>query len=147
MQEFVAIIPARGGSKGLPGKNSRILYHHPLIAWSILFATHHPAFKRVIVTTDSIEIANIARDYSADVPFIRSQDLSSDSATSTDVLLDVISKCSLPPCSNIVLLEPTSPFRLFSDFNNAIDIFCSSPHNKLVSVSESFQLRLLSIYS
>jgi len=75
---IVAVIFARGGSKGLPGKNLRILGDKPLIAWSIEHAKAVRRIDRVIVSTDSTEIAQVALKYGAEVPFIRPSDLAQD---------------------------------------------------------------------
>ena len=77
----VAFIFARGGSKGLPGKNIRLLGGKPLIAWSIEHARAVKRIERVIVSTDSEEIAAVARDYGAEVPFIRPEELSRDDSS------------------------------------------------------------------
>src|ERR1700690_2556564 len=85
-KSVLAIIPARGGSKGLPGKNVRELCGKPLIAWSIEKAQKSRHLDVVLVTTDSPEIADIARRYGAVVPFLRPADLATDRASTYDVL-------------------------------------------------------------
>ncbi|MEA1920793.1 MAG: pseudaminic acid cytidylyltransferase [Campylobacterota bacterium] len=88
----VAIIPARGGSKRIPRKNIKIFHGKPLIAYSIEVALKSELFDRVIVSTDDEEIASIAREYGADVPFMREDSLSDDYSSSMDVFEDAISK-------------------------------------------------------
>ena len=137
MQKIISIIPARGGSKGLINKNIRLLYEKPLIAWSIEFALGNKHINDCIVTTDSHEIANISREYGAKVPFIREDKLATDTAKSSDVIIDVISKCKLNPNSVFVLLEPTSPFRRHQSFEKFIEVFQKNNLRKIVSVQES----------
>ena len=83
---FLAIIPARGGSKGLLGKNIKNLCGKPLIAWSIETGLKSKYIDDVMVTTDSQEIANIAKQYGANVPFLRPEELASDTATTFDAV-------------------------------------------------------------
>ena len=137
MLKNVAIIPARGGSKGLIKKNIRLLHEKPLIAWSIEFALRNKHINDCIVTTDSYEIANISEDYGAQVPFIREAKLASDTAKSSDVIIDVIKKCKLNPNNIFVLLEPTSPFRLHKSFEKLTEVFQENNLRKIVSVQES----------
>ena len=76
--EILAIIPARGGSKGLPGKNILPLNGHPLIAYSVVAGVKTPEITRVICSTDSIDIAKVARDYGAETPFMRPAEIAQD---------------------------------------------------------------------
>ena len=82
----IAIIPARGGSKRIPRKNIKIFYGKPLIAYSIQVALESKLFDKIIVTTDNEEIANVAKNYGAEVPFIRPKELSDDFTGTTDVV-------------------------------------------------------------
>ena len=86
----IAIIPARSGSKGLPDKNIKILNGVPLIAYSIKAALDSGVFDTVMVSTDSEKYAEIARNYGAEVPFLRSEKNSSDTAGSWDVVKEVL---------------------------------------------------------
>ena len=79
-QDFVVIIPARGGSVGLPGKNIKPLLNIPLIAWSVLFARELPFVSRIIVSTDDSSIASVASRYGAEVPFLRDKKISTGTA-------------------------------------------------------------------
>jgi len=88
----IAIIPARGGSKRIPRKNIKLFHSKPLIAYSIQTALSSGVFEKVIVSTDDEEIAEVAREYGAQVPFMRSKELSDDFATTGDVVADVIQK-------------------------------------------------------
>lgn len=137
MANLIAIIPARGGSKGLPGKNLLDLCGHPLIAWSILFACKTREFSRIIVSTDSPSIRAASESYGAEVPFLRASNLASDTAATSDVVLDVIERCSLDNSDIIVLLEPTSPYRDLIDFKTLHALFLSNSTKKVMSVSES----------
>lgn len=90
--KVIAIIPARGGSKGLPGKNLVNFHGKPLIAWPIIAALKSGVIDKVIVTTDSGQIAEVAKTFGATAPFLRSPDLSGDLATTEDTLRDALEK-------------------------------------------------------
>ena len=109
----LAIIPARGGSKRLPGKNTKRFLGVPLIAWSIRFAQRQPRFDKVVVSTDSEEIADASRAEGVDVPYLRPADLASDTATSAAVVLDILAReRRIGNAFDLVaLLQPTSPVR------------------------------------
>jgi CMP-N,N'-diacetyllegionaminic acid synthase len=121
---FLAIIPARGGSKGIPGKNIMQLCGKPLMAWSIEsgFASRH--IDEVMVTTDSEEIAAVARDYGAAVPFLRPAELATDTATTFEAVKHVIDYYASEKKKYfyyIVLLESTSPLRGKCDIDQMIE--------------------------
>lgn len=125
----IAIIPARGGSKGLPGKNIKELCGKPLIAWSIEAGRDSQYIDEVMVTTDSEEIAHIARKFGASVPFIRPAELASDTATSFDVIkhtLDFYENELHKKFDYVVLLEPTSPLRETGDIDASIEQLLSN---------------------
>ena len=121
--EILAIIPARAGTKGLPGKNILPLNGHPLIAYSIAAGLKTPEITRVICSTDSIEIAKVARDYGAETPFLRpsqiAQDYSNDIEAFSHALEWLEDNEDYVP-DIVVQLRPTSPIRLVSDIQNAI---------------------------
>lgn len=122
-KSVLAIVPARGGSKGLPGKNIRELCGRPLIAWSIQAGLGSSYVDEVMVTTDSPEIASVAEAFGAVVPFLRPADLASDVATSFDVIRHVLDfyKTDLKRSfAYVVLLEPTSPLRDKQDVDGAL---------------------------
>jgi len=132
-KRVIAIIPARGGSKGLPGKNIKELCGKPLIAWSIEAGLASQYIDEVIVTTDSEEVAGIARDFGATVPFIRPAELASDTATSFDTVkhaIDFYQNELNKTFDYIVLLEPTSPLRESGDIDGMIE--------KIISVEDQF---------
>lgn len=131
------IITARGGSKGLPGKNLRLLGGLPLIAWSIRFAQAQSSCPRIIVSTDSHEIATVSQDYGAEVPFIRQSELATCTASSSDVILDVINRCNIDDSDYFVLLEPTSPIRFLEDFDKLRSLVEGKKASKIVSVSRA----------
>ena len=105
----LALIPARGGSKGIPRKNVRLLRGKPLIAWTIEAALAAREVDRVVVSTDDEEIAAIARKWGADVPFMRPAELASDEASGYAVVTHAIKE--LPEHDDLILLQPTSPMR------------------------------------
>lgn len=121
-QPVVAVIPARGGSKGIPRKNLLPLLGHPLLAWSIFAAQTASCVSRVFVTTDDEEIAQVALDYGADV-IMRPAELSHDTASSEAALLhaleDMQSNLGLAP-ELLVFLQPTSPIRFAEDIDGAV---------------------------
>jgi len=112
----LAIIPARGGSKGIPQKNIVPFAGKPLIAWTIEAALDSGA-DRVIVSTDSQSIADVARAWGAEIPFMRPDDLSGDKAGSLPVALHALSQC---PAETIIFLQPTSPLRTAIDIRESM---------------------------
>lgn len=104
---YLGIIPARGGSKGIPRKNIKEIAGKPLIAWSIEAAKKSKKLNRCVLSTEDEEIAAVAREHGAEV-IDRPADLATDEATTLSVLQDVLSKID---AQNIVLLQPTSPVR------------------------------------
>lgn len=118
------IIPARGGSKGLPGKNIREICGKPLIAWSIEAAKHAAdqiGGSEVIVSTDSEEIAAVAKTHGGNVPFLRPAELANDTAASIDVILHAVNFMEQQgkQFDYIAMIEPTSPQRDAQDLVNA----------------------------
>jgi CMP-N,N'-diacetyllegionaminic acid synthase len=137
-QSRIALIPARGGSKGLPRKNIRLLGGKPLIAWTIEAALNSSCFNRVVVSTDDTEIANIAKSYGAEVPFQRPTELASDQAKSIDVAIQAIGWYEERGVQfeQISLLQPTSPLRNASDIQKALAMFNLKKAGAVVSVCE-----------
>lgn len=134
----MAIIPARGGSKGLPGKNICQLGGKPLIAWSIEAALNCPSLGRVVVSTDDQEIAHIASSWGAEVPFIRPAELAGDNASAEGVVFHALnwleqSQGYIP--SIVCLLQPTSPLRTSQDITNALAIMHETNSVAVVSVT------------
>ena len=131
----LAIIPARGGSKGLPRKNILPLCGKPLIAWTIHAAKKSRYIDRCIVSTDDLEIAGLAEAFDGDVPFIRPSVYAADDSASSDVILHAIDV--LPEKYDlIVLLQPTSPLRSEVDIDGAIEYYFETRAESIVSVTE-----------
>lgn len=135
----VALIPARGGSKGLKRKNIIDLAGSPLIAYSIQSALECNLIDRVIVSTDDEEIARTSVDFGAEVPFIRPDYLSNDTAKSIDVISHAIRKLEEEGTTvdNIVLLQPTSPLRTSEHITEALTLFFEKGRSPVVSVAEA----------
>ncbi|HAS1172129.1 TPA: acylneuraminate cytidylyltransferase family protein, partial [Enterobacter cloacae] len=118
----IALIPARGGSKRLPDKNIKLLNGKPLIAWTIIAARESGLFDDIIVSTDSENIASLAKKFGANVPFIRPQNLSDDTATTAEVVrhaVDFIQQAEKVSIDIICLLQPTSPLRTATHIKEA----------------------------
>ncbi len=112
---LLAIISARGGSKGIPRKNTKLLAGKPLISWSIDAAKQASCINRIIVSTEDDEIASVARESGADVPFSRPIELATDDAPGIAPVLHAISQ--LPDYDWVLLLQPTSPLRSAEDID------------------------------
>lgn len=135
----IAIIPARGGSKGIPKKNTKIIAKKPLIQWSIEHALKSKYISRVIVSTDCNEIASIAKENNAEVPFLRPEQIASDEASTESVIEHCLNwlECNesyIP--DNIILLQPTSPVRLIDSIDNAFEVFIKNKADSLLSATE-----------
>ncbi len=135
-KKILGIIPARGGSKGLPGKNIRMLCGKPLIAWSIASALKSQCIDELMVTTDSNEIAQVAEQYGANVPFIRPDELATDEAKSVDVVAHTIDwyEERQKRYDLLMLLQPTSPLRTAEDIRNAVSLFFDKQAEAVISV-------------
>ncbi|WP_069650360.1 cytidylyltransferase domain-containing protein [Caloranaerobacter ferrireducens] len=136
---ILAIIPARGGSKGVPKKNIRKLNGIPLIAYTIIEAAKVDRLSNIIVSTDSEEIAAIAESYGANIPFIRPRHLATDTANSIDVVLHAIEHFEKKGIyyKDIMLLQPTSPLRDSKDIENCIDLYKKNICDSVISVCEA----------
>ena len=122
-KKVLALIPARGGSKGLPRKNLLPLSGLPLVGWPIQAAKKSRYIDRVVVSTDDEEIAGKARELGAEVPFLRPAELASDTASSASVIEHAIIflEAAGATFDYLVLLEPTSPLTEASDVDSAIE--------------------------
>jgi len=109
----VCIIPARAGSKGIKGKNIKPIAGQPLIAHSILFALNSQLFDDIFVLTDDPQIAEIAKKYGADIPYLRSRENATDTASTESVINEFVDWCTQErkDYTSITLLQPTSPLR------------------------------------
>ena len=137
--ESIAIILARSGSKGLKDKNIKLMNGKPLIAYSIEAAKNSGLFDIVHVSTDSQKYADIAAEYGADEPFLRSEEMSSDTADSWDAVLEVLKRYKElgKDFDMVTLLQPTSPIRTGEDIKNVFEIFKVKDANAVISVCES----------
>lgn len=106
----LAVIPARAGSKGLPGKNLRPLGGLPMLAWTVRAALGARRLDRVVVSTEDPEIARVAREHGAETPFTRPAELAADDSSVVAVLRHAVEACGGSP-EAVVLLQPTSPLR------------------------------------
>lgn len=138
-KNILGLIPARGGSKGLPRKNIKPLSGKPLIAWTIEQALASKYLDRVVVSTDDKEIAEISIKYGAEVPFMRPKELARDDSTTSDVILHVLKwfEDVGEKYDYLALLEPTSPLREKNDIDKCIELLIDNEAAKsIVSVSK-----------
>lgn len=137
---MIAIIPARGGSKGLPGKNIKPLCGKPLIAYTIEAALQAKYIERVIVTTDSEEIAAVSIKFGADVPFIRPMELAGDTSSAVDVYLhaiDFLQDEMHQEIDKFMVLLPTAPLRTAANIDSALGEFYAKKADTLISMKEA----------
>jgi N-acylneuraminate cytidylyltransferase len=122
MPERVAIIPARGGSKGVRGKNKRLVGGRPLIAFTLEAARQSERLDRIVVTTDDPEIADLARTAGAEV-VERPSEIAADDSPVIDAVLHALEVLAITDLAALVLLQPTSPLRAAADIDAALDLF------------------------
>ncbi|WP_297623642.1 acylneuraminate cytidylyltransferase family protein [uncultured Rikenella sp.] len=145
--KLLVIIPARGGSKGLPGKNIRPLCGKPLIGWTIDAARGIVPDKDICVSTDSVEIANTVKNYGLEVPFLRPKELATDTATTNDVLVHALNFYQQQgrEYDAILLLQPTSPLRTAAQVHEALALYETHPGiDMVVSVKKSHAAAVIS---
>jgi CMP-N,N'-diacetyllegionaminic acid synthase len=135
MTRTLAIIPARGGSKGVPRKNVRMIAGKPLIAWTIEGALAARGVDRVIVSTEDQEIAEVSRTWGADVPFIRPAELARDDTAGIMPVLQAIE--AVPGYDRLLLLQPTSPLRGPIEIEALLAFADAGHHESVVSVTET----------
>jgi len=135
---FLFLIPARGGSKGIPRKNIKLLDNKPLVFYSIDIARSLANDKNICVSSDDDEIINLVEDYGLKVPFKRPDELATDYASGNDVIMHAIRYYEEKGViyDAVVELQPTSPLRQIQDVKNAIDLFDESL-DMIVSVKET----------
>jgi len=133
----VALIPARAGSKRLPGKNERVLGGRPLLEWTVAAAVKSACFDAVVLSTDSERLAAIGRRSGAIVPWLRPAELATDQATSVAVCQHALDSYEreVGRVSTLVLLQPTSPFRRVLTIRNALACYAEAGGASVVSVS------------
>jgi CMP-N-acetylneuraminic acid synthetase len=137
---YLAIIPARGGSKRLPGKNLMMIAGKPLIGWTIEAAIESGVFGRVVVSTDSWEIAVTAAQFGAEVPFMRPGELATDDTPSIEVLIHAANELMTgneTPWTHLACLQPTSPLRTAANIREAIELLEGKKADAIVSVCKS----------
>lgn len=134
--KILAIIPARGGSKGVPGKNIKLLGELPLLAYTAKSALASQLLTKVILSTDCSDIANVAKQFGIEVPFIRPKDLATDSASSISVVQHAVSYLENQGefFDAVCLLQPTAPFRPKGFIDVALQKFVKEEADALVSV-------------
>lgn len=137
-KKFIAIIPARSGSKGIKNKNLTKLNGKPLIAYSIESGLKSRYIDKVVVTTDGEEIAKISKQFGAEVPFLRPKSLSSDKSKTIDAVLHCIEELRNldEEYDYMVLLQPTQPLRQYWHIDEAIELILEKDEETLVSVSK-----------
>jgi N-acylneuraminate cytidylyltransferase/CMP-N,N'-diacetyllegionaminic acid synthase len=139
-KKILAVIPARGGSKGLPGKNIKEMLGKPLIGWSISHAQESKYVDEIFVSTDSQEIAYIAEQFGVKVPSLRPHYLASDTASSMDFIEYTINLLEEQgkQFDYLILLEPTSPLRDAADIDESLEVLIDHPTAKsIVGVCKS----------
>jgi len=137
MPEILAVIPARGGSKGIPRKNIKLLCGKPLLAYTADAALSSKYICRTILSTEDEEIASTGRALGLDVPFMRPVDLAQDNTPSLPVFqhaLNALLQTENYKSDIVVILQPTSPLRLTNHIDEALEIFLNSDADSLVSI-------------
>lgn len=134
-KKILAVIPARGGSKGVPRKNIKMAAGKPLISWMIQAAKGSFYIDRLIVSSEDREIIDIAWEYGCDIPFVRPSELAGDDSSSVDVILHAIEQIS--GYDYVMLLQPTSPLTTTSDIDGCIEVCVNSNAPSTVSIAES----------
>lgn len=132
-KKILAVIPARGGSKGVPRKNIRELAGKPLIAWTIDAAKKSKYIDRLILSSEDSEIIAVAKSYGCEVPFVRPVELARDDTPGIEVVLDATQRCT--GFTHVLLLQPTSPFRTHKHIDAFIEDFNQKKINCSVSVT------------
>jgi len=134
-KKILAIIPARGGSKGVPRKNIRNLAGKPLIAWTIEEAMKSEYIDRLILSSEDNEIIEIAKRYGCDVPFIRPVHLAQDTTSGIAPVIHALDE--IAGYDYVILLQPTSPLRMAEDIDNCIEKLIETNSPAIVSVTET----------
>ena len=135
-KSILAIIPARGGSKGLPDKNILPLADKPLIAWTISAAKRSNHIDRCIISTDDEEIAEIGKKYGGEIPFMRPMELATDGAIGNNVIIHALETIN-KKYDIVIVLQPTSPLRNESDIDAGLDYMLKNEAPACVSVCKS----------
>jgi len=136
---MLALIPARGGSKGLPNKNIMLFNGLPLIAHTIIAAIESEKVSQIVISTDSEEIATVAREYNVRIPFMRPDILAQDDSIANDAYIYTIDRLNIEfkeSYKEFVILQPTSPLRISKDIDNAIKLFHEKRADSVISCTE-----------
>jgi len=136
---MIAIIPARGGSKGLPGKNIKFLHGKPLIAYTIEAALSAHNIDQVFVSTDDVEIAEVAKSFGAIIPFMRPAEFSRDDTSSRDTVIYTLNRLDKEfslKTEEFAILQPTSPLRTDHYINEAFSLFKAKCADSVISYCE-----------
>lgn len=134
-KKILGVIPARGGSKGIPRKNIKMLGGKPLIAWTIEQAKKSKYIDRLIVSSEDKEIQNVAKEWGCEVPFERPAELSNDDTPGFAPAIHALQMC--PGFDFLVLLQPTSPFRITKDIDDAIEICILEKVSSSITIAPS----------
>ena len=132
---LLALIPARGGSKGILRKNIRFFCGKPLLQWTIEAALAASSVDKIVVSTEDLEIAEVALECGAEVPFLRPPDLASDTASGIATVLHALEL--LPQVSDVLLLQPTSPLRTSADIEAIVALKRQTGRESVVSITPS----------
>ncbi|MGB4107338.1 MAG: acylneuraminate cytidylyltransferase family protein [Alphaproteobacteria bacterium] len=135
---ILCLINARGGSKGVPGKNLKPLAGKPLIAWSIDTAKQSKLIKKTVVSTDSEDIARVATQHGAYAPFLRPADLATDTAKQVDVIIHALKflESMGERYDYVCILQPTCPLRSVADVDGALGLLTSSRADSVITVTD-----------
>lgn len=139
-KKILVVVPARSGSKGIPGKNKKTINGIPLLAYPIIAANKSKYVDKIIFSSDSQEMCDIANKYGAETPFLRPKELASDESVRSDVILHTLSYVKENFRENydvLVYLEPTSPLTNENDIDTALEFFFKHNCESLVSIVES----------
>ena len=138
-KKFLAIIPARSGSKGIKDKNIKLFLGKPLISYSIEAAIDSKVFSEIFVSTNSLRYKKIAESYGASVPFLRPENISSSNSKSTDYIFHAINEFKKigKTFDFFAILQPTSPIRTKKDIINAADLIIKKDLDSVVSICEN----------
>ena len=134
-KKVLAVIPARQGSKGLPGKNNRMLAGKPLLGWTIAAAQNSQYIDRLVLSSNDSLAMDYARSVNCEVPFSRTEELSSDKVAGVDVVIDAVNRC--PGFDYVLLLQPTSPLRTSEDIDESLRFIMECKATTCISIVES----------
>lgn len=133
-KSVLAIIPARGGSKGVPRKNIKVLAGKPLIAWTIEEAQKSKYIDLLILSSDDAEIITVAKEWGCEAPFVRPPELATDATSGIEPILHAIN--NIPGYDYVVVLQPTSPLRKFMDIDGALETCINREAVACVSITK-----------